>query len=161
MLSISTEVQVFKSGAVARVEDLEPGDTVYNPVTGQHTTLVNLMKRQILPAFLRPPDSKSFMPVRVPAHALGARLPSKDLFVSPAQVLLVRQVSAGHAGAEEMSALSLCEMGIANRDSVRSSLPFTYFALLFENPTVFIANGVFLLGCQASGPGNRNLQCDD
>lgn len=150
MLTIGTEIQILKSGASVAIEEIDAGCPVFNPLTGGHATLIDVLKRQIIPSGLGHVNAQAYSPIRIPENALGHKVPSKDLLISRAQVLLMVRRTAGVAELEERSALSLCAKGIALNESARINLPITYFVPLFDEQTAFLANGVLLLGCSAT-----------
>lgn len=146
MLALDTMVQTLKSGTTCRVQDLEPGSLVYNPITDSHSKVADVLHRQITPDLELQISSAPILPVRIRAGKLGGDLPTADLITSAAQRLLVRTEHLGIAGLEETSAVALCNSGAASLDLVRTLLPFSHYLVLFDQPSIFLANGVMLIG---------------
>ncbi len=138
MLVFGTDIQVLKSGTSVPVEELEVGCPIYNPLTGGHVVLVDMLKRQIVPASFGPLVGEEYTPIRVIANSLGQGVPRKDLMVSCAQGILLSRQTKSAIEVAERSALSLCEEGLAKNEVARLNLPITYFVPLFSAPTVFL-----------------------
>lgn len=146
MLALDTMVQTLKSGTTCRVQDLEPGNLVYNPITDSHSTVADVLYRQITPDLDLSISSSPVLPVRIRAGNLGGDLPTADLITTAAQRILIRTDHQSVAGLQETSAAALCNSGAASVDMVRTLLPFSHYLVLFDQPSIFLANGVMLIG---------------
>ncbi len=147
MLTIDTSIQCLISGACCPVQELEAGSLVFNPVTGEHVCVVEMLSRLVSPGgHPSSAETLQILPMRVPAGRLGQNVPTQDLIVSAGQRFLHYVPNEGANELVERSANSMAVENLAVIDRPRTVLPFTLYLLLFEKPTVFIANGAYLLG---------------
>ncbi|ETW14808.1 hemolysin-type calcium-binding protein [Roseivivax marinus] len=94
-------------------------------------------------------------PVRIPAGALSAGVPSRDLCVSPQHRILVRsRIARGMFGADEVLVAARHLVGVNGIEVDNSAWSVTYVHLLFDNHEVIFADGTpcesLFLGSQST-----------
>lgn len=125
-------------GAIA-VEHLAQGDRV---LTHDHGYQPIRWIGSILKTSQDLASSPNVRPIRITAGALGCRMPSQDLLVSPQHRMLVRSRVANRMfGEDEVLVAAQHLVGIDGIDIATDVLDVEYFHLLFDQHEIVTANG--------------------
>lgn len=150
MLCDNARVRILRSGATVRVQDLEPGELVFNPLAGCFHAIENIRTREITAEEVETGEFDHLLPVFLPEGCLGDGKPSRGVRVSPAQSFFVCKELPRPPGRRkyifEVSAAQLLAEGSATRAEFPKHGRLTYHFLEFSDAACIEVNGAALRG---------------
>lgn len=150
MLCNGAKVRILRSGAMALVQDLEPGELIFDPLCDCYRVIEDIHMRRIARDEFDSGEFERLRPILIPEGAFGDGRPWFGMWVSPCQPFIVcRQLESSTGGYKnifEISADQLLSEGKGVRDSFFNHFYFQYYLLLFDGVVFMEVNGVLLKG---------------
>lgn len=135
LLCKGTTILIDAAGATCRVEDLDVGDTVLDPLAQKLVKVAHIIP------WLAGQDSNT-APVFIPKHSLTATQPSSDFLAPQVLEILVARTPKGQAlpSATRLLARDLVDEGIAHTAEQLSG--YQCYLLGLDAPAMILTNGV-------------------
>ncbi len=135
LLCKGTQVLVDPDGTCRRVEQLEVGDTVFDPLAQSLNSVINIVP------WVAGTDP-STAPVIIPKHAINSAQPSEDFIAPQTLEVFVARIPKGQKMpiAKRILARDLVDEGIASIAEQLSSLQC--YLVLTEKAGLMMTNGV-------------------
>lgn len=139
LLCKGTNILVDPDGNCRRVEDLEIGDKIFDPLAQSLNPVTNIIP------WVAGVDA-STAPVIIPKHALNASQPSEDFIAPQTLEVFVARVPKGQKVpvAQRMLARTLVEEGLASISEQLKGLKC--YLVLTEKAGLMMTNGVLSVG---------------
>lgn len=150
MLCNGAKVRILRSGATTLVQDLEPGELIFDPLHDCYRVIEDIHIREITGEEIASGDFDSLRPIFIPDGAFGEGRPKFGVRVSPCQTFVVcrnlKGSTGGHKSIFEISAAQLLSEGNGVRERFPEHVRFQYYFLLFEETACIEVNGALLTG---------------
>ena len=139
LLCKGTKVLVDPDGSFRRVEDLQVGDSIFDPLAQCMRSVSNIVP------WIAGQDERS-APVLIPKHALNSSQPNEDFFAPQSLQIFVARVPKGQTMpvAKRVLVRDLIEDGTARIAGQLSGMHC--FLLLTDEPALIMTNGVLSVG---------------
>ncbi|MDG2340324.1 MAG: hypothetical protein P8L32_03900 [Paracoccaceae bacterium] len=142
LLCKGTKILVDPDGASRRVEEMNVGDSIFDPLAQKLTAVAN-----IIPWFAG--KDASTVPVLIPKHALNDSQPAEDFFAPQTLEIFVARKPKGQSMpiAQRVMARALVDEGLASLADQLNGLQC--YLILTVKPCLMMTNGVLSVGKSA------------